>query len=326
MKPQEPALLSVVVPLFNEVELVGCLLREVTRVLAGITAAYEVIMVDDGSTDGTFEEIRRAGQADPRLRGLRLSRNFGKEAALVAGLARARGQAVITLDGDLQHPPDLIPALVEKWRQGAQIVHGVKQAPAGGRFLRRRAARLFNQLFSRLAGFNVVGSSDFKLLDARIVRLLVERFPEQQRYHRGLSIWVGFRQDSVEFAVTERPSGASRWSRTALLGYAGQTLTAYTSLPLHIVPLLGGVMLLVALALGTEALISRFSGRALSGFATLEITILFSSSLIMIGLGIIGQYLARVYDEIKGRPTYLVAEEIGFPAHASTRQTTDPSG
>ncbi len=155
-------------------------------------------------------------------------------------------------------------------------------------------------------------SSDFKLFDARIARLLVQGFPEQQRFHRGLSNWVGYRQESVEFEVAERPAGESHWSLFALFRYGWNTLTSYTSLPLQLVPVLGVVMLIATAVLGTEALISRINGNAISGFATLEITILFSGSVIMIGLGIIGQYLARVYDELKRRPVYVVADELGF--------------
>jgi len=304
--------ISIVIPALDEQDLIAQTLDEVTRVAAEVAEDHEIIVVDDGSEDSTFEKVQQARALNARIKGLKLSRHFGKEAAMLAGLARADGQAVITMDGDLQHPPELIPAMLDKWKQGAQIVHGVKRSRKYGGRLNRTAARLFNSVFSRIAGFSIVDSSDFKLLDAGVARLLVKGFPEQQRFHRGLSQWVGFRQESVEFVVPERPFGQSRWSITGLFRYGWNTLTSFTSLPLHLVPLLGIVMLVTAVLLGADAFVSRLSGHAVSGFATLEVTILFSGSLIMIGLGVVGQYLARIYDEVKHRPVYLVADECGF--------------
>jgi len=317
---RDASMVSVVIPVLDEQDLIGRTLGEVAGVLEQAAGDFEIIVVDDGSTDQTFAQVRKAHRSDARVRGLRLSRHFGKEAAMLAGLARAGGEAVITMDGDLQHPPQLIPAMLDKWRQGAQIVHGVKMSRKYGGHLHRTAARVFNALFSRIAGFSIVDSSDFKLLDAGIARLLVQGFPEQQRFHRGLSQWVGFRQESVEFTVPERPMGRSRWSVAGLFRYGWNTLTSFTSLPLQLVPVLGIVMLVTAVLLGAEALVSRLSGHAISGFATLEVTILFTGSLIMIGLGVVGQYLARIYDEVKRRPVYLVADECGFEPSAGGAQ------
>jgi len=314
----EKPLVSVVIPLLNEEDVIDATLREVSQVLDRVTEAYEIIVVDDGSEDGTFAAVERAHQANSRIKGLKLSRRFGKEAAMLAGLAQTRGKAVVTMDGDLQHPPALIPVMIEKWREGAQIVHGVKQTRNYGGYFHRIASRLFNRLFSRVAGFSIANSSDFKLLDARVAQLLVQGFPEQQRFHRGLSSWVGFRQESVQFQVAERPAGQSQWGLYALVRYAWNAVTSYTSLPLQLVPVLGLVMLIASVVLGTEAVISRLNGNAISGFATLEITILFSGSIIMIGLGIVGQYLARVYDEVKKRPVFVVADELGFELPSQT--------
>ncbi len=310
--PREEVFISLVIPVLNEEDVIDLTLTEATRVLEKITPDYEIVVVDDGSGDETFTRVMEAHQANQRIRGLKFSRNFGKEPALLAGMARAGGQVVVTMDGDLQHPPELIPEMVEKWRDGAQIVHGVKQTREYGGFFYRTTARIFNRLFSWAVGFSVVNSSDFKLLDARVVKLLVQGFPECERFHRGLSSWVGFQQESVTFEVSARPAGQSQWSISALVRYGWRTLTSYTSLPLQVVPALGAVMLLVSIVLGTEALVSRLRGEALTGFATLEISILFTGSIIMIGLGVIGQYLARVYDELKRRPTFVVADELGF--------------
>ncbi len=316
---RDDVFISVVIPLLNEAEGISIMLATLTPALEAVSSRLEIIGVDDGSEDATFAELVEAHRRDTRVKGLRLSRHFGKEAALLAGLSKARGEVIVTMDGDLQHPPELIPAMVERWRDGALIVHGVKKTRAYGGMTQRVAAQLFNQLFTRLAGFSVVDSSDFKLLDARVARLLVEQFPEHERFHRGLSTWVGFRQDSVSFSVPKLPKRHSRWRLRDLFRYGWNTLTAYSSVPLHVVPLLGGVMFLVSLALGTEALVSRLLGRAVSGYASLEITLLFVGSMIMFGLGIIGQYLARVYDEIKRRPVYIAADECGFGIDRESR-------
>jgi len=304
--------LSVVIPVHQEQAVVAITLGAVSEALNALGEPYEIIVVDDGSTDHTFEQCVQFRTQDPHVRVLGLSRRYGKEAALVAGMARASGAAVITLDGDMQHPPSKIGEFVQCWRAGAQVVHGVKIDRYFEGFFHRLAARAFNWVLSRAAGFDMVGSSDFKLFDRAVSDILVKRFPEHHRFHRGLSIWVGYKQASVPFNVGERPAGHSRWRVVDLVNYGWNTLTAYSSLPLQLVPLLGLVMLVVSLVLGLEALISRIQGGAVSGFATLEVTILFTGSMIMIGLGILGQYLARMYDEVKQRPLFLIGREVGF--------------
>lgn len=305
-------LLSIVVPAYEEAASLPLLLDRLTTVLQPVTEQYEIIVIDDGSRDATFLVASDRHARDPRIKALRFSRNFGKEAALVAGLERSRGQAVITLDADLQHPPELIPQLVARWREGAQIVHAVKQDRQVDGRLRAGAAALFNRLLSRLAGFDMLGACDYKLLDARVVKLLVQSFPERVRFYRGLSTWVGYTQATVRFTVQPRAAGLSRWGVIGLARYGWRAITAFSALPLQVVPLLGVLMLAVAILLGAEAIVSRLAGSAVSGFATLEITILFTGSLVMIGLGVIGQYLARIYEELKRRPVYLTDREVGF--------------
>lgn len=310
-EPQCP-LLSIIIPAHGEEDVLAHSLTVIQAVVDAIASDYELIVVDDGSADATFEIVRQAHEKDARIKGLRLSRRFGKEPALMAGIAAASGQAVITIDADLQHPPQLIPEMVAKWREGAKIVHGVKQERLMGGTTHRFIAQFFNRAFSAVAGFDMVGSSDFKLLDASVARILVQRFPEHSRFHRGLSTWMGYKQVSLPFHVGQRPAGVSRWRLLDLWRYAWNTLTAYSSLPLKLVPLMGLAMLLISVVLGLEAIFSRLAGDAVSGFATLEITILFTGSMIMIGLGIIGQYLARMYDELKHRPIFLIDEQIGI--------------
>jgi glycosyltransferase involved in cell wall biosynthesis len=310
--------LSIVIPAFNEKLVLPRALETVKEIVEAENVSYEIIVVDDGSTDNTSGLIDAAHTTTPEIKGIVLSRRFGKEAALFAGLNHSSGKAVVTLDADLQHPPNLIPEMLDHWRKGAEIVHGVKQDRQADTLLQRFTAAVYSTVFSRLSGIDLRGSSDFKLLDRRVVDVLTNSLPEYGRFYRGLSAWVGYRQVEVPFDVAPRESGESRWGGISLIRYAIQTVTAFSSLPLMIVPMLGAVMLVIAIILGTEAVVSKLSGHAVSGFATLEITILFSGSLIMIGLGVIGQYLARIFDEIKGRPVCLISHFIGLDSSPDT--------
>ena len=304
--------LSIVIPAFNESSGLPRALDTIKAIAAKASDNYEIIVVDDGSTDGTPGLIDSAHTRSPEIKGIILSRRFGKEAALYAGLRHSSGKAVITLDADLQHPPELIPEMLEQWRNGAEIVHGVKQDRGADSLRQRLTSAVYNGVFSRLSGFDLRGSSDFKLLDRRVVDVLTKQLPESGRFYRGLSAWVGYRQASVPFDVAPRKAGESHWGGLRLIRYALHTVTAFSSLPLLIVPVLGLVMLVIAVILGAEAISSRLAGNSISGFATLEITILFAASMIMIGLGIIGQYMARMFDEIKGRPVCLISRSIGM--------------
>ena len=315
-----PCELSIVIPAFNEGAVLPRTLETLKALVAAATVSYEIIVVDDGSSDATSDLIDTAHATTPEIKGIVLSRQFGKEAALYAGLKHSSGKAVITLDADLQHPPSLIPEMLEHWRKGAEIVHGVKQDRRADTLLQRFTAAVYNTVFSRLSGFDLHGSSDFKLLDRRVVEVLTNSLPEYGRFYRGLSAWVGYRQVSVPFAVAPRASSERRWGGLSLIRYAIQTITAFSSLPLMIVPILGLVMLIISVILGIEAIFSKLAGHAISGFATLEITILFSGSMIMIGLGVIGQYMARMFDEIKGRPVCLISRFIGLDNSADTHQ------
>lgn len=307
-----PCELSIVIPAYNESSGLPRALETIKAIAAKASDSYEIIVVDDGSTDDTPGLIETAHTRTPEIKGIILSRQFGKEAALYAGLKHASGKAVVTLDADLQHPPELIPDMLEHWRNGAEIVHGVKQDRGADSLKQRLTAAVYNGVFSRLSGFDLRGSSDFKLLDRRVVDVLTKKLPESGRFYRGLSAWVGYQQATVPFDVAPRKAGESQWGGLGLIRYALHTVTAFSSLPLMIVPVLGLVMLVIAVILGVEAIFSRLAGNSISGFATLEITILFAASMIMIGLGIIGQYMARMFDEIKGRPVCLISRSIGM--------------
>jgi glycosyltransferase involved in cell wall biosynthesis len=305
-----PSLVSVVIPAYNEAANLARVVDEVTRVLDGFDT--EIILVDDGSTDGTFDAARRLGTSDPRMKAIRFSRNFGKEAALLAGLRTAAGQVVITMDADLQHPPAVIPDLIERWRHGAQVVHAVKRSRVQDSWIVRTRAAAFNFLMARLTGFDLRDSSDFKLLDRIAVDAIIHDLPEHRRFYRGLTAWIGYETAAVPFDVGTRGGGEAKMSLRQLLGLAMVAVVTFTAAPLRIVTLLGLLTLGLGFIVGADALVSWWQGSAVSGFVTIVLLLLIIGSFVMISLGIIGEYLAKIYDEVKARPTYLIAASHGF--------------
>jgi glycosyltransferase involved in cell wall biosynthesis len=312
MESLENKLLSVVIPAHNEESGIAHALSVIREILETCGMEWEIIVVDDGSSDRTFDRLRELATQDTRIRGVRFSRNFGKEAALLAGLNIAKGDAVVTIDSDLQHPPRLIPAMIEAWRQGARVVDGVKRSRATDGALTRLRASIFNATLSRLGGINMENSSDFKLLDRIAVDVITQALPERQRFYRGLSDWVGYQHVSLPFDVEERAKGQGKWSLWGLLGLATTAIITFTSAPLRIVTALGFATLLFGLVVAGDALVSWSQGRAVSGFVTTIITLLIIGSFIMISLGIIGEYIAKIYDEVKARPSYLIDSSIGI--------------
>lgn len=308
MKPSSCDL-SIVIPAFNEMLSLPLLLARLENILEPLKLSYEYVVVDDGSTDHTFVTLEKLSKDIPRLRAISLSRQFGKEAALLAGLEMASGNAVVTIDADLQHPPELITEFVQQWQAGHLMVFGIKRLREDN-LMRRGAASVFNRLFSRMAGFDLSRSSDFMLLDRQLVDVLIRDFPERGRFFRGLSRWLGYQPAYVEFDVDSREQGQTNWSPFGLFKYAMGSITRFSHVPLQIITFLGALTLMVSIVLGVEALYSKWLGNAVSGFATLEITLLFVGSVIMIGLGIVGQYLSHIYDEVKRRPIYLVSKRL----------------
>ncbi|TMG82091.1 MAG: glycosyltransferase family 2 protein [Betaproteobacteria bacterium] len=312
-------LLSVVVPAHNEARGIAHAIDVIVNTLASCGMRLEVVIVDDGSRDGTFERVAEVSRKDARIKAIRFTRNFGKEAALLAGLRVAAGEAVVTIDSDLQHPPALIPKMIEEWRKGAMVVDAVKRSRENDGPLTRLRAGLFNALLSRLGGINLRDASDFKLLDRLVVDAIARELPERQRFYRGLADWVGYRHASIPFDVEARAEGEGKWSLWKLVQLATTAIVSFTSAPLQIVTILGVLTLGLGVVVGADALIASFQGRAVSGFATTIITLLIVGSFIMISLGIIGEYIAKIYDEIKARPTYLVESSIGFDGNEAFR-------
>lgn len=303
-------MLSVVIPAYNEEEMVPQAARQIGKILTAAQIDHELIFVDDGSRDKTWERVEQAAREDPAVRGVRFSRNFGKEAAIFAGLGSAVGNCVACIDCDLQHPPEKLVEMYRLWQEGYEVIEGVKSDRGRESGLHRAAARLFYALISRATKVDMSRASDFKLLDRKAVNVILT-MREKRAFFRALSSWVGFRTTEVAYEVRERTAGASKWSTWSLMKYAVSNITAFTAMPLHIVTVLGVVTLLTSLVLGVIALVQKIAGTALGGFTTVIILLLFLGSLIMISLGIIGYYVGNIYEEIKDRPRYVVAQTCG---------------
>lgn len=311
--------LSVVVPAYQEAAGIGASLRAIRAQALATGLTLHIVAVDDGSTDGTWSELQKLTGEMPELGLVRLSRNFGKEAAISAGLDRADGDACILIDADLQHPPTLIPEMVQLWRQdGWDVVEAVKTHRGRESVLRRLFSRAFYLVLRWLTGYTLQDASDFKLLDRRV---LVEwrRLGERATFFRGLVAWMGFRRTQIFFEVPLRHSGASQWSLLGLGQLALRVITSFSALPLQMVTAFGGLMLVLAALLGGQALRLYWEGLALPGFTTVILLQLIIGGFLMVSLGIIGTYLARIYDEVKARPRYIV-RDCGGAIEATTSQ------
>lgn len=303
-------MLSVILPSYNEEKAVLTAVETIGRILDDEDIDCEILLIDDGSRDRTWEKICEASHANRRIRGCCFSRNFGKEAAIFAGLEQAVGDCCVVLDCDLQHPAQKIVEMYRLWEQGYEVVEGVKESRGKERAAHTVAAGAFYRIMSKATGFNMADASDFKLLDRKVVDAL-RQMPEYSVFFRALSHWVGFRKATVEYSVQPRIAGQSKWSTGALIRYALTNITSFSSAPLQVVTFLGCLMLLVSVVLGAIALIQKCIGVALSGFTTVIIIQLFTGSIVMISLGIIGLYIAKIYDECKGRPKYIISKTCG---------------
>lgn len=303
-------MLSVILPSYNEEKMIAKVTARMAEILQPEKIDYELLFIDDGSRDGTWAQINEAAEKDSHVVGVHFSRNFGKEAAMFAGLEQAKGDCCVVIDCDLQHPPEKIVEMYRLWEQGYEVVEGIKEDRGEESGLHKFAANSFYGLISKATGMDMSSSSDFKLLDRKVVDTL-NSLPERNVFFRALSFWVGYKKTSVSYCVQERTEGVSKWSTKSLIKYALTNISSFSSAPLHIVTVLGFIMLAVAFVLGIIALVQKISGVALGGFTTVILLLLFSASVIMISLGIIGYYIARIYDEIKGRPRYIISRICG---------------
>ena len=275
------SLLSIVLPAYNEEQNIANTAKVLGELLEQHGIDYELVFISDGSKDGTFERIKEESAKNPRVRGAEFSRNFGKEAGIFAGLELTTGDAVIVMDCDLQHPPEVIPQMWEKWQQGAEIVEGIKADRGKESLGYKLSAGLFYKIMSKLIKMDMNASSDFKLLDRKVVQVLLE-LPERNTFFRALTFW-------------------------GLMKYAITNATSFSTLPLQLVTIMGGVSILFSVILAIQTLVRYLMGTAVEGFTTVILLILIIGGFIMLSLGVIGHYIARIYEEVKGRPKYIIS-------------------
>ena len=303
-------MLSVILPSYNEEKMIPVAAETLAGILDAAKIPFELLFINDGSKDGTWNEICRAREKDSRVCGVCFSRNFGKEAAMFAGLEKARGDCCVVLDCDLQHPPEKIVEMYRLWEQGYEVVEGIKHDRGEETGLHRFAANTFYGIISKATGIDMASSSDFRLLDRKVVDTL-NAMPERNVFFRALSFWVGFKKAEVTYDVRERTAGESKWSTRSLIRYAITNIGSFSSAPLHLITILGFITLAISIVFSIVALVQKLAGTALGGFTTVIILLLFLGSIMMISLGIIGYYIARIYEEIKGRPRYIIEEYRG---------------
>ena len=303
-------MLSVVIPAFNEQEMVPAAAGQIDGILSRAGIPHELIFIDDGSRDATWAEIRAESEHRDTVRGVHFSRNFRKEAAIFAGLQAADGDCVAVIDCDLQHPPEKLVEMYRLWEQGVEVVEGVKTDRGEESLAHRVAAKTFYRLISEATHIDMTRASDFTLLDRKAVNVLLS-MREKRAFFRALSSWIGFRTAEVPYEVRERAAGESKWSTWLLIKYALSNITAFTSLPLHLITGCGAASFLAALIVGIVSIVRLAMGRVVTGLTGAVILLLFLSGLIMVGLGIIGYYLGNIYMEIQDRPRFIVSETCG---------------
>ncbi|MBI3783869.1 MAG: glycosyltransferase family 2 protein [Deltaproteobacteria bacterium] len=309
--------ISLVVPVFNEEETVPAFYKRASDALTSTGEPYEIIFVDDGSRDGTLEHLRRLAESDSKVRVLSFSRNFGHQTAVTAGMNYASGEAVAVIDGDLQDPPEIVPQLMQRWRDGYHVVYAIRRTRKENVF-KRGAYRLFYRLLRSMSYVDMpLDAGDFAIMDRRVVDLLNE-MPERNRFVRGIRAWVGFKQIGLEYDREPRFAGQSKYPLSKLFKLAYDGVVSYSFVPLRMVTQLGFAISLVAFLLIVYFLSLRvFFGRdLLLGWTSTIVVILFLGGVQLISLGILGEYVGRIFDEVKRRPLYVVKEEIGFPKEA----------
>jgi len=305
----KPPFLSIVIPILNESQTLLLNLSEISKNVSRITSDFEIILVDDGSSDDSWTIISEMSRSDPRFSGIRFSRNYGKESAIFAGLERTNGNHILVMDSDLQHPPSAIPDMVKHYLENdLDVLDGVKRSRAKESTFYRIAAASFYNMFAKFCGMDLRRSSDFKILSRQVVNDLV-RLNEYSLFFRGLSAWVGFKHGCYEFDVDDRKADVTKWSVSELFKLGINAITSYTSSPLHLVSIIGLLFLFFAFVLGLQTLYNKLSGASVDGFTTVILLLLVIGAAIMISLGIMGQYLAKIYDEAKGRPRFIIKDE-----------------
>lgn len=303
-------MLSVVIPAFNEQDNIAAAVSRISHLLRHNNIPFEIIFVNDGSKDGTWDIIDSIASEHPEVSGISFSRNFGKEAAILAGLSAAEGECAAVIDCDMQHPPETLVEMYAKWQEGYEVIAGIKSSRSSERADRRMSAGIFYKIMSSSTGIDMSRSSDFRLLDRQAIQAILS-LPERNMFFRALSSWIGYKTATVEFQVQERNHGKSKWSTLSLIRYALSNIISFTYAPMQIVTGLGLLTLMTAIIIGIQTLVKYASGTAVEGFTTVIILLLFIGSIIMICMGIIGWYIAQIYEEIKGRPRYIISDTAG---------------
>ena len=302
--------LSVVIPAYNEGEGVAIITSELEKILENID--FEIIFVDDGSKDDTWVNIEGLAKKNSRIVGVKLARNFGKEGAILAGLAQSKGNAVCLIDCDLQHPPKVMLEMYNIWLEGnIDIVAGVKKSRGNESRVYRFFANMFNKTLSSFSKVDLTNSSDFQLLDRKVVDIIVG-LPERHRFFRALSSWVGFNRRQVFFDVEQRVTGVSKFNFFSSAKYAINNITAFASFPLQMVTIVGAIFFVISVILGMHTLAMWVTGHSIEGFTTVILLLLIIGAMLMFSLGVIGYYIGRIYEELKQRPEYLVKDVINF--------------
>jgi glycosyltransferase involved in cell wall biosynthesis len=311
--PLSDVVLSVVVPMFNEEAGLDAFFARIEPVLAGVTPDYEIVCVDDGSSDRTLERLAARRAADPRVKVLSLSRNFGKDTALSAGLDHAIGQAVVPIDADLQDPPEVIPQLFAKWREGYEVVYAHRVSRMSDDFSKRVTAGLFYRFHNLIADVRIPhDTGDFRLLDRRVVEAL-KALPERTRFMKGLFAWVGFRQTGVEYVRAPRAAGTTKWKFWKLWNFALDGITASSTVPLRIWTYFGLLVGVVAVVYAAGLVIHTLvAGRDVPGYASIMVAVLFLGAINIVATGILGEYVGRIHAEVRNRPLYLVRVAYGI--------------
>ncbi|MGE5522406.1 MAG: glycosyltransferase family 2 protein [Rhodospirillaceae bacterium] len=300
-------LVSLIVPVLNEAEAIPLFIEAVGRVLERAELHYEMLFVDDGSSDDTLAVLKEISRADARVRVVSFTRNFGKEAALSAGLDFARGDVMIPIDVDLQDPPSVIPLFVERWREGYDVVYGVRASREADSFLKRNTSLAFYRMFNRFSNTKLPeNAGDFRLLDRRVVEVL-RRLPERTRFMKGLYAWVGFRTAAVTYERPARSAGVTKWKPWALWNFALDGLFGFSTLPLRAWTYIGLVIATAAFFYAAFIAVRTFVlGVDVPGYASIVTSIMFFSGMQLVTLGVIGEYIGRLFQESKARPLYVV--------------------
>ncbi|MDD3665036.1 MAG: glycosyltransferase family 2 protein [Bacteroidales bacterium] len=300
------ATLSILAPCYNEEDSITLFYNEIVKLKDKIDGIeLEFLFVDDGSTDNTYNKLVELSRQDPRVKYISFSRNFGKEAALFSGLRAVTGDCTVVLDVDLQHPPEKIIEMYQLWQEGYEIVEGIKTHRGKESIFHKMMSAVFYGMISRIIGIDMRNSSDFKLLDKTVVTQLAA-LKERDTFFRALSYWVGFRSISINYEVQDRIAGKTKWSFFSLFGYAVKNLISFSYAPLHLISIIGIIFLLIGIGFAIDAFISYLMGKAVGGYPTLVFLIILSSGGIMLSLGIVGIYIAKIYDQIKERPQYII--------------------